>query len=138
MNTYMRAPKKQNLEADVKVHVKKLLDDHGWFWWMPPSNAYMKVGVSDFHAVKHGMFLAIETKRGDKKPTPTANQIAFLQSIKANNHFAFVVNRPRLNHLQTFLSSLNAAQYAAMNKQQVAKEDGAAMLDAIREMQQEI
>jgi penicillin-binding protein-related factor A (putative recombinase) len=131
-------PKKKHLEADVKESVKKLLTDHGWFWFMPPASAYAKVGISDFLAVKHGMFMALETKRGVKAPKPTANQIAFLQSIKANNHLAFVVNEPRLFDLANFLYSLNKAQAAAMRKEQVAEEDGAAMIDAIREMQKEL
>ena len=132
-------PKKRHLEGDVKANVKKLLDDHGWFWFMPPASQYSKVGIADILCVKQpGMFMAIETKRGVKKPEPTANQIAFLQSIQASNNFAFVVNEARVPVLEAFLSALNRAQAAAQRKEKAADTDGAIMIDAIREMQQEI
>ena len=131
-------PKKRHLEGDVKADVKKLLDDHGWFWFMPPASQFSKVGIADILCVKHGMFLAIETKRGKNKPEPTANQIAFLQSIRSHNHFAFIVNEARVPVLEAFLNRLNRAQAAAMREEKVADEDGAMMIDAIRVMQQEI
>lgn len=131
-------PKKRHLEGDVKADVKKLLDDHGWFWFSPPANQYGKSGISDRLAVKHGMFMAIETKRGKNKPKPTANQIAFLQSVKSHNHFAFVVNEARVPVFEGFLTALNRAQAAAQRKEKVADADGATMLNAVREMQQEI
>lgn len=131
-------PKKRHLEGDVKADVKKLLDDHGWFWFMPPASQYSKVGIADILCVKHGMFMSIETKRGKGKPEPTANQIGFLQSIKSHNHFAFVVNEARVPVLEAFLTGLNRAQAAAQRKEEVADTDGATMIDAIREMQQEI
>ena len=99
-------PKKTADESDVKDDVKKVLNAHGWFWWMPPANMYGKSGASDFHAVKDGLFMSIETKRGMKKPEPTANQIAFLQAIRNARHFAFVVNATRVKHLDAFLGSL--------------------------------
>ena len=131
-------PKKRHLEGDVKADVKKLLDDHGWFWFMPPASQYSKVGIADILCVKHGMFLAIETKRGVKKPEPTANQTAFLQQIKGHNHFAFVVNEARVPVLEAFLNGLNRAQASTMRKEKVEDWVGATMVDAIREMQQEI
>ena len=57
-------------EKDVKAEVKKLLNAHDWFWWMPPANGFGKAGISDFNALKKGVFLAVETKFGSKKPTP--------------------------------------------------------------------
>jgi hypothetical protein len=68
-------------EKGVKENVKRLLDAFDWFWWMPPANGYGKVGVSDFHAIKDGVFLAIETKFGSNKPTH--HQRAFLETINA-------------------------------------------------------
>jgi hypothetical protein len=131
-------PKKKNLEADVKDDVKKVLDKHGWWYWMPPSNAYGKSGISDFHAVKNRLFMAIETKRGAKKPEPTANQIAFLQKMVEHGHFAFVVNETRVKHLDAFLTSFEIATQAQQKKEPVPEEHGAQMINCIREMQQEI
>jgi hypothetical protein len=58
------------LEKDVKKGVKMILTKHNWFWWMPPSNAFGRTGISDFHALKAHVFMAIETKVGKKEPTP--------------------------------------------------------------------
>ena len=49
-------------ESDVKKYVKKILDDHGWKWWMPPANGFGQAGISDFNALRSGVFLAVETK----------------------------------------------------------------------------
>src|SRR6056297_353525 len=84
-------------EKDVKAEVKKLLTKHGWFWWMPPGNGFGKGGVADFNALHHGVFLAIETKFGSKRPTPA--QIGYLESIHAENGFGFVVNEKLLGDL---------------------------------------
>jgi hypothetical protein len=129
-------PKKKNLEADVKKDVKAVLDKHGWYWWMPPSNMYSKVGISDFHAIKNRLFMAVETKRGASKPTP--NQIAFLQQMRDGGHFAFVVNESRVKHLDAFLESFEIATQAQQKKEKVPDEHGAQMLNCLREMQQEI
>lgn len=125
-------------ETDTKAEVKKLLDKHGWFWWSPPAQAYGKSGISDIHAVKAGMFMAIETKRGTKKPDPTVNQVAFLNSMRASDHFAFVVNDTRVPHLKAFLEALDRSCAAAAKELVPAPEDGAAMLNAISEMTKEL
>jgi hypothetical protein len=70
----------------------------GWFWFMPPANAYGKSGISDIIALKRGTFMAIETKFGSNKPT--AMQIGFLNSVRASDGFAFVVNEKNLPWLE--------------------------------------
>ena len=131
-------PKKAHLEADTKAEVKKLLDAHDWFWWMPPANGFGQSGVSDFHAVKDGMFMAIETKRGTAKPRPTPLQVAFLNSIRSADHFAFVVNDARVPHLKAFLEALDRSVAAAAKKQMPTPEDGSILLNAIRELTEEL
>lgn len=132
-----KMPSKKD-ETDTKAEVKKLLDKHGWFWWSPPAQAYGKSGISDIHAAKTGIFMAIETKRGTKKPDPTVNQIAFLNSMRAADHFAFVVNDTRLPHLKAFLEALDRSTAAAVKEKVVAPEDGAMMLNCIAEMTKEL
>lgn len=117
-------------EKHVKREVKKLLDKHKWFWWMPPSNAYGKSGIADFHALKADVFMVIETKFGSNKPTP--NQVGFLNSIQAEGAFAFVVNEKNLDQLELFLDLFAKAAATAADKQQIKNEDGAGMLDAMR------
>lgn len=125
-----------NKEADVKKAVKKLLDKHKWFWWMPPANGFGRTGISDFNAIRGGVFLAVETKFGNNKPT--AMQLGFLNSVAAEDCFAFVVNENRVDSLQAWLEAFDRATEAMGKGEKPAPEDGATMLDAIREMTLEL
>lgn len=119
-------------EAHVKDDVKALLDKFEWFWFMPPANAYGKSGISDFIALKRGVFMAIETKFGSKKPTP--QQIGFLNSVRAADGFAFVVNEKTLFWLAAFLEDFEASSTAAIKGEKVTEEQGSRMLNAIYEL----
>lgn len=116
-------------EKAVKAKVKKILDKHEWFWWMPPANGYGKGGISDFHAIKNGVFLAIETKSGTNKPSALQKQ--FCESIMASKGFAFVVNEKNLDWLDRWLECFENATQSASRGQEVTQEDGADMLNAI-------
>jgi Holliday junction resolvase len=83
------------IEKDVKRKVAKILHQHGWFHWMPPANAYGRSGVSDFHALRRGKFLAVETKVG--KNQPTVLQDKFLNQVKVSGGKALVVNEKNLD-----------------------------------------
>lgn len=119
-----------NNEKDVKKAVKKILDQRGWFWWMPPANGFGKVGVSDFNALRNGVFLAIETKFGKNKPT--VHQLAFLESVAASRGYGFIVNEDRLEWLTSFLDAFDRSAEAMQNNRQPTPEDGAMMLNAIK------
>lgn len=118
-------------EKDVKAEVKKLLDKHHFFWFMPPANAYGRTGISDFLALRDGVMLAIETKFKDK---PTAMQVAFLQSIVAEQGLAFVVNETRIETFAAWLDAFDAACKMVGEGKTPPSEVGGPMLDAIREM----
>lgn len=120
-------------EKDVKAKVKKLLDKHGWFWWMIPANGYGKSGVSDFHAIKAGVFLAIEAKFGSNKPT--ALQRAFLESINAEDAYGFVVNDKNLDELEAFLHNFAEQAKEVATNNRMSNEAGARLIDAIRALQ---
>jgi Holliday junction resolvase len=120
-------------EKDVKAKVKKLLDKFGWFWFMPPANAYGRSGISDIIALKAGVMLAIETKFGANKPT--AMQVAFLNSVNAESAFAFVVNEGNLNWLEVFLEDFNSQTDLVATEGKMANDAGARLVDAIRALQ---
>lgn len=134
----MATEKTYRNEKDVKKEVRRLLEKHGYHWWMPPANGFGKVGVSDFHAIKPGpVFLAIETKFGDNKPTP--HQKAFLETIMSCQAFGFVVSEKTLWALQTFLECFDRSASNIMEHARekgdiaaVGLEDGASLLEAIR------
>lgn len=88
-------------EAGVKRQVKRLLKQYGWYYWMPPANAFGRAGIADFNAVRDGRFLAVETKFGYNKPTPLQQQ--FLDSIVAHGGLAMVVTERNLDELESLL-----------------------------------
>ncbi|MDR3427792.1 hypothetical protein [Silvimonas sp.] len=128
----MAREKIYNNEKDVKKEVKRLLDAHGWFWWMPPANGFGKVGISDINALRHGVFLAVETKFGYNKPTP--QQKGFLHSINSHDAFGFVVTEKTVGSLQVWLEAFDRARDCTATGTKMADEDGAAMLNAIAVM----
>ena len=91
-------------EHDVKREVRKLLAKYGWYTWMPPANGYGKGGISDFHALKDGKFLAIETKYGDNTPTPM--QAKFLQDISQYGGTALVLYETDLDTFELLLGQI--------------------------------
>lgn len=120
-------------EKDVKKHVKKLFNDHDWFWWMPAGTAFGTAGVSDFNALKNGVFIAVETKFGSNKLTPM--QKGFLESINAATGFGFVVNESNIGQLETFLTQFGESTDLVAAEGKMGNEAGATMLDAIRALQ---
>lgn len=117
-------------EKDVKTKVKKILDKNGWFWFCPPANAYGRSGISDFIAIKNGTFLAVETKFGSNKPS--ALQVGFLNSIRAESGFGFVVNEKNLPFFEGFLESFEVATIAQSKKEEVPQEHGARMVNSLK------
>lgn len=91
-------------ERDVKREVKKLLTKYGWYTWMPPANGYGKAGISDFHALKDGKFLAVETKYGSN--TVTALQRRFLDDIASAGGWGVIVNEHGLEKLEALLADM--------------------------------
>lgn len=104
-------------EKGVKTLIKRLLDFHGYFHWMPGANGYGMQGISDHLALKDGVFVAIEAKFGANKPKPT--QKAFAAQIIANDAYAFCVNEKNIDHLAMWLESfaqLQAGSKAALDQ----------------------
>ena len=119
-------------EKDVKKQVKALLDRFGYFWFMPPANGYGKAGISDIIALWRGTMIAIETKFGSNKPTPL--QIGFLNSIRKEDGFAFVVSDRNIDWLEAFLESFENATMAQAKGEKPRDEDGARMINALAEL----
>jgi hypothetical protein len=119
-------------EGDVKKQIKKLLNQHGWFWWMPPANGFGRTGIADFNALRGGVFLAIEAKFGSNKPT--AMQVGFLESVASEDGMAFVVNEKNLDALAVWLERFDQAVKAQSEGRDVEQSDGAAMVDAMAAM----
>lgn len=76
-------------EGKVKEKVKKVLKAHGAYWHMPVQNG-MGAPSLDFIGCYFGRYYAIETKAGNKQPTP--RQKLTIESIQAAGGKTFVVN----------------------------------------------
>lgn len=97
---------KFNSEADVKKEIKKRLMAKGWKVWAIPANGYGSSGISDQHALKDGVFLAIEAKfRGNK---PTKLQSEFLTDVAMHGGSAFVVDEATVDQFIQFVDTINA------------------------------
>lgn len=116
-------------EKDVKTHIKRLLDFHGWFHWMPAANGFGAQGVADHLALKSGVFLAIEAKFGSNRPTPV--QKAWAAQVLANDAYAFCVNERNIDHLAYFLESFEVSTQCHMHGQPIPDEHGSRLLNAI-------
>lgn len=123
-------------EADVKKQVKKLLDQHNYFWWSPPANGFGKIGVSDINALKNGVFIAVETKFGKNKAT--AHQKAFLDSVRAEKGYGFIVHEKNIEFFAQFLTVFDRAVGGVMKGEKPSDEDGSMMINAIRALTEDL
>jgi len=76
-------------ESKTKARVKRILEEAGVYFFMPPANGYGRAGIPDVIACVNGFFLAIECKAG--KGTTTALQERELQRIQAARGIARVI-----------------------------------------------
>lgn len=84
-------------EGKVKAAVKKLLDRHNIYYFMPATGGYGRSGVPDFICCVKGNFVAVETKAGKAKPT--ALQLREMEKIKDSGGLAFVINEDNVDDL---------------------------------------
>lgn len=119
-------------EKDVRRKVQALLNQYDYFYWSIPATGYGQNGISDMHALKNGVFLAIETKFGTRKPT--ALQVGFLNSIRSERAYAFVVSDRNLDWFEAFLESFAIATECASRGEMPPQEHGARLLNAIAEL----
>ena len=119
-------------EKGVKELIKRLLNYHGYFTWMPGANGYGAQGISDHLAIKNGVFLAIEAKFGLNRPKPL--QRSFAAQIIANDAYAFCVNERNIDHLAMWLESFEHSTLFVMqggDPEQIDPAHGARMLNAV-------
>jgi hypothetical protein len=123
---------KVSSEKHVKDLIKRLLNFHGWFTWMPSANGFGMQGVHDHLALQSGVFLTVEAKYGPGKPTPV--QKGFAQQVIANDCYSFCVNERNIDHFAMFLESFAQSVLFVRNggdPEQIDPAHGARMLNAI-------
>ena len=91
-------------EAKVKKAIRKILDEFGAWHCMPMGSGYGKSGVPDLLVCYLGIFIAIEAKAGDNKPT--ALQVRELERIKKAGGYALLVNETNIDYLRQLLEKI--------------------------------
>lgn len=76
-------------EGKVKERVKRVLKHHGSYWHMPVQNG-MGAPTLDFIGCHQGRFFGIETKPGNKQPTP--RQKLTMEAMEAAGGKTFLIN----------------------------------------------
>lgn len=94
-------------EAAVKTAVKRLLVEHGVYYFMPLGAGYGRAGIPDFVCCVKGQFLAIECKAGKGKTT--ALQDRELESIRAAWGTALVINENNMGDLSAAIDLLQCS-----------------------------
>jgi hypothetical protein len=79
-------------EGRVKAAVRKWLEAHGVWYYMPVSNGMGQAGIPDFVCCWQGYFLTIECKAPGKLSNTTANQDRVMEEIRSHGGFAIVVD----------------------------------------------
>lgn len=96
-------------EGKVKDEVKRVLNFHCAYWFMPRGSTFGTAGVPDFIGCINGRFFAVEAKSAIGKLT--AMQKLQLAKIEEKGGKVFVVrDSDTLTILSTWLSSISNAK----------------------------
>jgi Holliday junction resolvase len=100
-------------EAAVKDSVQKLLKELEVYYFTPVTGGYGRSGVPDLVCCVDGMFLAIECKAGDNKPTPL--QFREMDLIRAAQGVAMVVRETNVEEVRLVIRQMRKEKHAARN-----------------------
>jgi Holliday junction resolvase len=89
-------------ERKVKNKVVALLKEHGVYYFFPATYGMGRSGVPDVVCCYKGVFVGIECKAKNNKPTEL--QQRELAAIKQAGGVAFVINETNINELETYLN----------------------------------
>lgn len=92
-------------EKKVKDKVKKLLAEHGAYYFMPATGGYGKSGVPDLVACIKGRFIGIECKANGGKPT--ALQEKNLMDIINVGGISILVDETGIEAFRVLISSID-------------------------------
>lgn len=90
-------------ESKVKAKVKKTLLEIGAYYAMPIGTGYGNAGVPDFLVCYKGIFVGIECKAHDNKPT--ALQLKNLADIESAGGTALIINETNVAELRTLMEN---------------------------------
>lgn len=91
-------------EGKVKKKVRTILDLLGAYYVMPVTNGFGNSGAPDYLVCYKGVFVGIECKAGENKPT--ALQLKNLDQIIEAGGQSFVVNESNVGKLTQLLENI--------------------------------
>lgn len=92
-------------EAKVKKKVVDVIKKYGAYYFFPATGGYGRSGVPDIVCCYRGVFIAIECKAGNNKPTPL--QEAEMDKIKKAQGFVLVVNETNIADVDVLLKDIS-------------------------------
>lgn len=92
-------------EGKVKAQVKKILDAHGAYYFMPATGGYGKSGVPDIIGCYKGYFFGIECKAGKGKTTVLQDR--HLEAIAASGGLCAVINEQNIDYVNTIIKLID-------------------------------
>jgi Holliday junction resolvase len=88
-------------ESKVKRRVTKILQKFGAYYFSPVTGGFGRSGVPDLVVCYQGVFIGIECKAGDNKPT--ALQLKNLEDIHTNGGWGMIVNEDTAEDVEAVL-----------------------------------
>jgi Holliday junction resolvase len=88
-------------ETKVKQRVRKVLEEHNAYCFLPATGGYGRSGIPDIVGCYNGCFFAVECKAG--RGTTTALQEKELRKIRQAGGSAFVINETNIEELSQWL-----------------------------------
>ncbi len=88
-------------ESKVKRRVTKILQKFGAYYFSPVTGGFGRSGVPDIVVCYQGVFIGIECKAGDNKPT--ALQLKNLEDIHTNGGWGMIVNEDTADDVEAVL-----------------------------------
>lgn len=88
-------------EGKVKRRVTKILQKFGAYYFSPVTGGFGRSGVPDIVVCYQGVFIGIECKAGDNKPT--ALQLKNLEDIHTNGGWGMIVNEDTAEDVEAVL-----------------------------------
>lgn len=92
-------------EAKVKKKVVDVIKKNGAYYFFPATGGYGRSGVPDIVCCHRGVFVGIECKAGNNKPTPL--QEAEMAKIRKAQGFTLVVNEDSIADVEILLRGIS-------------------------------
>lgn len=110
-------------EGRVKARIKKILEELGCYYFMPPANGYGHSGRFDICCSYYGHFIGIEVK-ADAKKKPTALQTRNASQCAASGGSVLLLHNENLTCLVHLLRNIKDTNGQGFSRAHIWPTDG--------------